>query len=161
MTMRYTLMSIITTAALIGGAPALAQDGFNLVLSDGQGAVQADYSLADLDAMEQITFTTTTIWTEGRVTFSGVPLALVLEDAGLTGETLKMTALNEYAVEMPMSEVASDSPVIATRMNGEIMSVRERGPFWLVYNYDADPAFQTETVYARSIWQLNRLNVVD
>jgi hypothetical protein len=47
--------------------------------------------------------------------------------------------------------------MIAYARNGEPMSLREKGPFWLVYNYDADPAFRTETVYSRSIWQLDRI----
>jgi hypothetical protein len=33
------------------------------------------------------------------------------------------------------------------------------GPFWLVYNYDANPEFRTELIYARSIWQLARITV--
>jgi len=39
------------------------------------------------------------------------------------------------------------------------MSAREKGPVWLVYNYDSDPAFRTETVYSRSVWQLDRITI--
>jgi hypothetical protein len=39
-------------------------------------------------------------------------------------------------------------------MNGAPLSRREKGPYWLVYPYDSDPIFQSETVYTRSIWQL-------
>ena len=39
------------------------------------------------------------------------------------------------------------------------MSVREKGPLWIVYPYDSNIAFQTETIYARSIWQLDRISI--
>jgi hypothetical protein len=37
------------------------------------------------------------------------------------------------------------------------MSLREKGPLWVIYPYDSDPAYRTEETYSRSIWQLNRL----
>ena len=72
-----------------------------------------------------------------------------------------MVALNDYKVVMPLSDVESDVPIIATRMNGAPMSVRDKGPYWIVFPYDQDARYQTETIYSYSIWQLNRLNVVD
>jgi hypothetical protein len=51
--------------------------------------------------------------------------------------------------------------MIAFRMNGAPMSVRDKGPLWIVYPYDSDPRFQTEIIYSRSIWQLDRLEVLN
>jgi hypothetical protein len=117
--------------------------------------------LATLDTLEQIEFTTTTIWTDENIVFSGVPLRALLTHLDLDGETIELVALNDYAVSMPIDAIEDNVPIIATRMNGETMSVRDKGPYWIVYPYDSNPVYQTETVYARSIWQLNRLNVVD
>ncbi len=118
-------------------------------------------SLADLDALEQITFSTTTIWTDDEVVFSGVSLKALLVHLDASGQSLEMVALNDYAVTMPIAELEEAAPIVATRMNGEIMSVRDKGPYWIVYPYDSNPRYSTETNYARSIWQLNRLKVVD
>jgi hypothetical protein len=41
------------------------------------------------------------------------------------------------------------------------MSMRNKGPLWLVYPYDSNVALQTEAVYARSIWQLVRIESRD
>ena len=38
-----------------------------------------------------------------------------------------MVALNDYAVEMPIDEIGETYPVVATRMNGETMGVRDKG----------------------------------
>jgi hypothetical protein len=147
--------------SMLAAAPLLAQDAQSLTITGPDGAVVASLDLAALDAMAQSEFTTTTIWTDGPVLFSGVALSTVLDSAGVTGTTLTMTALNDYAVDMPVSEITEDAPIIATRMDGEPMSVRDKGPFWVVYDYDSDTAFQTEAIFAQSIWQLNRLTLME
>ena len=40
------------------------------------------------------------------------------------------------------------------------MTLRDKGPLWLVYPYDADTAYQSEVIYARSVWQLDRIEVL-
>ena len=49
--------------------------------------------------------------------------------------------------------------LLAFERNGKPMSVREKGPLWIVYPYDSDAKFQSEVYYSRSIWQLDRLAV--
>ena len=117
--------------------------------------------LEQLKAMETREFTTSTIWMEDEVTFTGVSLRALREQAGAEGTAINASALNDYKVVMPLSDVESDVPIIATRMNGAPMSVRDKGPYWIVFPYDQDARYQTETIYSYSIWQLNRLNVVD
>jgi len=115
------------------------------------------YDRAALEALGETEFTTTTIWTEGPQTFTGVPLNVLLADAGIATGTLSARAINDYAVEIPVDEALEDGPIVAYTRNGAPMSVRDKGPLWLVYPYDSDPAFQTEVVFSRSIWQLDRL----
>ena len=136
--------------------PVAAQDLALSVVGEGR---HIKLSLADLDAMPQESFNTTTIWTEGSDTFSGVPLSYVLNLAEHSGSVLRMVALNDYSVEMPIADIGDTYPIVATRMNGEPMKVRDKGPFWIIYPYGSDAKYQTETTYARSIWQLVTLSV--
>jgi hypothetical protein len=138
--------------------PVAAQDGIALELS-GEMDV-ATLSLADLDAMKQVQFETSTIWIEGVNTFSGVSLKALLEAYNADGTAIEMMALNDYSVNMPIVELEKNAPIIATRLNGETMSVRDKGPYWVIFPYDSNTEYQTETVYSRSIWQLNRLRVI-
>ena len=142
--------------------PAAAQTamGLQVTATPSQGEATA-VSLDALDAMEQVSFTTSTIWTDGPVTFSGVPLKALLAAHAAQGTAVEMVALNDYAVTMPLDALEDDAPIVATRMNGAPMSVRDKGPYWVVFPYDKDPKYRTETTYALSIWQLNRLKVVD
>ncbi len=127
------------------------------LLQSGQEPIAL--TLGALDAMEQEQFTTTTIWSEGDSTFSGVPLKALLASLGVVSGTVEAIALNDYSVSIPVDELEDDVPIVATRTNGATMSVREKGPFWIVYPYDRDARFRSETAYSRSIWQLNRLSI--
>ncbi len=143
-------------------APASGQDvtGLQVTASSSQPET-VTLSLEALDALDQAAFTTTTIWTDGETRFSGVPLKALLAHLGAQGRSVEMVALNDYAVTMPIAELEDGAPIVATRMNGETMSVRDKGPYWVVFPYDSNPKYSTETTYSRSIWQLNRLKVID
>ena len=49
--------------------------------------------------------------------------------------------------------------VLAFLRNGDEMSVRDKGPLWVVYPYDSTPEYQSELIYSRSVWQLARIEV--
>jgi hypothetical protein len=49
--------------------------------------------------------------------------------------------------------------MIAYLRNGNPMPLRDKGPLWIVYPFDSSSDFQSETIYSRSIWQLNRIAV--
>ncbi len=142
--------------------PATGQDMMGLLVTATSSETEPfELSLEALDALDQVEFTTTTIWTDGETRFSGVPLKALLAHLGTVGSIVEMVALNDYAVTMPIAELEDEAPIVATRMNGETMSVRDKGPYWVVFPYDNDPKYSTETNYSRSIWQLNRLKVMD
>jgi hypothetical protein len=126
---------------------------------NGAGVMALDADL--LASLPQHSLTTGTIWTEGTATYTGVLLRDLLAAAGATGTTLTLTALNDYAISMPAAEVAADGPLLAYLVDGQPMSVRDKGPIWMIYPYDEVAAYRTEQTYARSIWQLARIEVSD
>ena len=83
----------------------------------------------------------------------------LLDRLGVEGGTLTASAANDYSVDIPVSDATDPGPIIAFARNGETMTLRDKGPLWLVYPYDASPAWRTEVVYARSIWQLDHIAV--
>jgi len=124
------------------------------VTNAAEGAV---FDLEMLEAMDPVAFETTTIWTDGPQVFRGVPLARLVSELGAQGSVILASALNDYTVEIPLADAVEGGPILAFEQNGRRLSVRDKGPIWLVYPYDSRTEYQTEVVYARSIWQVARM----
>ncbi|NKX43202.1 molybdopterin-dependent oxidoreductase [Roseicyclus persicicus] len=163
-TRRSLLIGLVAAGcAVVPGRRLVAQQpGTILTVIPSPGAAGVDFSDADLTAMATETFTTTTIWTEGEVEFSGPPLAEVLRAAGLAADVrrLRLTALNDYSVEIETDRIEAAAPIIANRIDGQPFSVRDKGPLWLVFPYDSDARFRSESVFAVSVWQLRRIEAL-
>ena len=121
----------------------------------------AQFDMDMLKAMDAETFVTTTIWTDGDQTFTGVPLNALLDAVGVDSGTLSASAINDYTVEIPVEDETTSQAIVAYMNNGEIMSVRDKGPLWIVYPYDSDDSLRAEVVFSRSIWQLDRIKVAE
>ena len=119
----------------------------------------AEFDLDMLRRIDSVSFDTTTIWTDGVSRFEGVRLSVLLDTVGAEGGTLTAKALNDYSVSFPVAEVETDAPILAFRRDGAAMSVRDKGPLWILYPYDASPAYRSEQIYSRSVWQLERLRI--
>ena len=120
---------------------------------------KAEFDLEMLEALPATEFTTSTIWTAGEQTYTGVELKTFLDSLEATGTMLDATAINDYSVEIPISDAVEGGPILAYKSDGAYMSRRDKGPIWLIYPYDQNADYRSETIYSRSIWQLDRLNV--
>lgn len=121
----------------------------------------AAFDIEMLQAMDATTIETTTIWTEGTQVFQGIALDVLMDRMGVEGGTLKATAINDYTVEIPVTDAVSGGPILAYLLNGDKMSIRDKGPLWIIYPYDSNADYRSEVIYSRSIWQLDRIEVVD
>lgn len=154
-----------TLLSCYGGSLALAGTdggkGIELRVEHPLGNVKRAFSDAALSALPQVSFDTSTIWTEGVLRFSGPTLHDVLAAAGLGPDwsALRLHALNDYSVTMERSFLENKAPIVANRIGGEPFSIRQRGPFWLIFPYDSYARYRTEIVYSLSIWQLHRIEV--
>lgn len=140
------------TASLAQDQPLLTIVGLDRDIS---------FTRAELENLGSQTIVTTTIWTDGEQEFTGLPLVALVEELGITEGSLRAYAINDYAVDIPLSDAVEDGPLIAHTQNGRPMGIRNNGPLWIVYPYDSNPDYQSEVIYARSIWQLNRIEILD
>lgn len=136
------------------GAPILTITGPVAATNVGDALVFDRDTLASLPAT---TIETSTIWTEGTQTFTGVSLMDLAEMIGASEGAFLAMAINDYTVEIPVTDAVKDGPIIAYLMDGAEMSVREKGPLWVIYPYDSKAAYRSEVIYSRSIWQLDRI----
>ncbi len=155
--MKRLFAAVVALTTLIFSLPAFASD--DVVLTVRNGDQYHEFSIEDLRALGEREVKTTTIWSDGVQEFVGVSLNQLMSHVGVTEGTLEAAAVNDYAVQIPMSDATAEGPIVAYLRNGEEMSLRDKGPLWVIYPYDSGAEFRTEDIYSRSIWQLNRITV--
>lgn len=112
-----------------------------------------------LDGLPQKSFTTKTPWFKDSVKFSGPLLKDVLQALKVSGTRLNATALNDYQVDIPVADAMKYGAILARRMDGRVLTVRDKGPLWLMYPFDTYPELKNLTTYSRCIWQLQTITV--
>jgi hypothetical protein len=102
---------------------------------------------------------TSTVVTDGVQSFDGVLMRDLLAAAGAQGGSVTARALNDYAIEIPMSDFHDYDVVLALRMGGEDLTARDKGPLWIVYPRDDHAALQDIRYDYRWVWQLIHVEV--
>lgn len=156
------VMSVVIVA-LIGPRQAAAEtapvaDKVVLTVTAADGA-KKDFTRADLEALGTTVTRTATPWHDGVQTFEGPALDKILAAAGAKGVRAQVTALNKYTIEVPVEDFAKHGVILATKRNGEAMAVKDKGPLFVIYPFDARPDLKTELYYGRSVWQVRSIAV--
>lgn len=163
---RSTLLAVLifggSTSAWAGELSA--PQGKVLLTISGKISTANDGQAATLDrnhlkALPQHSLKTSNPFVQGEHRFEGVLLADVLDLVGASGDLLTARALDGYTVDIPVSDVRRFSVLLATKIDGNVMRVRTKGPIWLIYPVDQFEELQAEHYSSRSIWQLTTLTV--
>ena len=120
---------------------------------------KAVFDLASLEKLGMVSFQTTSPWYDGRTTFTGIPLQKLMDYVGAKGSVVKVTALNDYTTEIPLNDFKKYNVILALKINGEYMRIRDKGPLFVVYPYDSLPELNNQIYYSRSAWQVSRMNI--
>ncbi len=134
--------------------PALAEGLPLKVVVAGETRV---VSMEELESIGVSGFRTTTTWTDGAQEFTGVLLSDIATANSVSTGTVIVKAINDYQAEIELAEIMSAPVLLATRMNGERMSVRDKGPYWVVYPRDDHPEFADERHNFKWVWQVDSL----
>ena len=151
------MIRVVTAALLVFGVVcgAWAQDqpeSLPLAVGDHYAA-----TVADLEKLPVTRIVTTTPFLPGKVVFEGVLLRDLLKAAGVTAAKLKMTALNDYTVDVPESDAERYDVIVAYKADGKYMRIRDKGPFWLIYPLDQHSELQNEQTATKMIWQMKAI----
>ena len=164
-----SLAAAVFGAALLGTAsfaagtldkpaddPMLTISG-KIAVTNGDGAARFDRAM--LESIGMVSFSTQTPWYKEPVKFEGVPLDKLLEKVGANGDRIAAIALNDYSAEIPMEDIKKFGVILALKRDGEYMSVRDKGPLFVIYPFDSNPELKAQKYYSRSVWQVAKLEV--
>lgn len=156
---------VIPLLAALCGATQAAPSPENALLKV-EGAISqpnhqqfALWDSAMLAALPEHEIKTHTPWYDDARTFRGPLLKDVLAKVGASGKQLTITALNDYSVQVPASDAEQYGVILARSINGKPLSVRDKGPLFLIYPFDQHPELRNKLYYGRAIWQISTIRV--
>jgi hypothetical protein len=120
----------------------------------------AQFDMGMLEAIPQQNLVTRTPWFAQARRFTGPLLRDVLTRAGANGSMLRLIALNDYRVDMPMDDAQRHDVVLARLIDDKPMTVRDKGPLFIIYPFDSKPELRSAVYYSRSAWQLRTIEVL-
>ncbi|GLK70044.1 hypothetical protein KHC23_21865 [Ancylobacter dichloromethanicus] len=126
--------------------------------SEGKVLDERSLSLADLDRLAQTQIDTTTPWTQGAQRFAGPSFAVLAGLARVPTVEARVVALNDYAATIPAEDWQMNGVILATRLNGETMRVRDKGPYWVMYPIDQGALFGRQDYQSRMVWQVKSID---
>ena len=122
---------------------------------------QAQFDLRMLQQLPAHEIQTHNPWEEGIHHYVGFHPRDLLQWLKADGHILRLTASNQYVTEIPLSDFNDWDAIIAYEMDGHPISVRNKGPLMVVYNFDRHPELRNEVHYGRSIWQIQTLRIME
>lgn len=104
---------------------------------------------------------TKTPWTDKVEAFKGIYLAELLKrfDINRTEGNVTLIAWNDYSVVAPLSELLKGKAFLAASRNGEVMKLRDKGPFWLIFDWQGTLGIPKLDSELWSVWQIKRIEV--
>jgi hypothetical protein len=156
----YGIFSLIfsgihtANAEKIGDLRVTNHSGTSIILSEDE-----------LLQLPRSSIETQTAWTDGVHHFEGIALTDVLKKANIeagsfTSETLlRLTAWNDYIVDIPLRDATDYKTLIAAFMDGKRLTIKDKGPYWLVYPRDDHSELQDSRFDHRWSWQLKELTI--
>jgi hypothetical protein len=156
-----TLLALLALVPSLGARPAAVSAGADLELVAAARGARLDLSLDRLAALPQVTVVTANGFVDGTVAYRG-PLArdvlavLALDHA----DRVRLTAANDYFVDVPTGDFRRYDVILAMEANGRRLSLRDKGPLWLMYPISDHPELADRTHLRRLIWQVVRIEAL-
>ena len=119
----------------------------------------AEFDLDMLHALGTRAISVTTSWMDGTQELSGVLMRDLMAAVGAEGKTVEAIALNDYTYTIGIEDFSLYPVIIATKLNGNILKIRDKGPLWIIYPLDTFTEKQKVDIERRMVWQLKQLIV--
>ena len=142
----------------ISGAISVG-NGQEDVQNSTETEISAQFDLAMLEEIGLTRIVTETPWTKGLISFEGVLGRDLLSLVNFEGSSLRASALDNYSVDIPVEDFFTHDVILATRIDGQVLRVRDNGPLWVIYPWSDNSNLKRPQYFARSIWQLYSLIV--
>ena len=153
----FLLAAAVMPGLISSSTAARAMDGMSLEIKAADGKVTV-YSLDEVEALGLDRIETTTTWTDGKQVFEGILLSRLVDQFAPESTRIVVKAINNYEAEIDVSEARKYPVLLAVRQNGERMSIRDKGPAWVIYPRDDYSELQDERHNFKWVWQVGAVS---
>lgn len=138
-------------------------DALLKILASAETGCPETFALSDVSllSLPQQTFKTHHTWSKVADEFSGPLLADVLDQVCPKASKLKLKAINDYQVDLDFNKIKQYEPILAMSVNGERLTVRNKGPIWVMIPFDKYTSVPERSLDEALVWQLSSINVLE
>jgi hypothetical protein len=156
--MLRTLLLSFCLTVLSAFASADVGDKIILTVTGQTAGNEIQLTDAMLAKLTQKSMTVQTPWYPSPKTFEGPLLRDVLKLAGIKSGQIRLVALNDYTISIPVSDAFQYDVIVARLLNGKPMGIREKGPLFVVYPFHEHEELRKTDYYRRCSWQLRSIS---
>jgi hypothetical protein len=163
--MKFFLLCLLLIPNLLHAAGPLSEPKGDVILE-----IYGDLALTNVDGeahfdramIEELD--TSTIVTSNHVlskpaTYKGPVLGDLLNKLGAKGDSILVTALDDYTAELKRSVIEKYGVLLATHENDRMMTIDDRGPFFIVFPFDQYKELRKDLYYNMSVWQIKSIEI--
>ena len=156
--MKQISLAVFLIFSLFGANTTQAADRlFTLVQIDG-AEVEITNELVESIGLTQ--FSTKLVGGDENLhKVSGILIRDLFEHLNIKGSHFRAIALNNYEADVPVSDAYNYDVIFAIEINGKKLTVREKGPSWIIYPLKDNPKLQNGLYALRSVWQVDRVQL--
>ncbi|EPE2650055.1 putative pterin-binding protein [Vibrio fluvialis] len=151
---RKTAVLLVWFASMSGFAST------DTILTVDNHGRKAQFSLEQLLTHADKEIVTNTPWTDDNTKFVGVSAKQLLNMIGVSKADLKVTALNNYWSTIPYDDIEKYNPLFAVKKNDDVMSIRDKGPIWVIYPLSEFNEVNNEVLHSRMVWQVSQVETL-
>ena len=109
-----------------------------------------------LEGFGLVKYTVNDPWLEATNSYTGVLMSDLSKVLGASGAStsIRITALDDYSVDIRLVDVEKWPILLATRINGEYMDIENSGPTRVIYPHDTFPDIDKVETKTQWIWNI-------
>jgi len=130
-----------------------------LTVNSVSESIHATLTQQQLLQLPQHDITTNLPWTDASHTYSGPYLKDVLASLKAQGQWLTLTALDYYSVSLNFDRVKKFNPILALKRDGKLLTIRTKGPIWVILPVDSYPELNAALYNDYMVWHLVKIDV--
>ena len=151
-------LGAVTLGVAVQCSAALASDPY-FTIRTTDGAKTVGITAETIAEAGSVTYKTTLPGTDGEDLHEvrGPLIQTLLEKAGFDASEYTAVALDNYEIDIPVEDFKTYGAIAAVEVDGKALTVRDKGPAWIVYPRSDNTALTDPIYESRSVWQLKEL----